>query len=85
MNYVILLHSQTTKQMKKLTEIKIGDLVLASYKYGSVCGIVKKINKNTIVVNRHWQKYNTYTASNVDLNITISRIYDINPDGFILN
>jgi len=46
----------------KATDLKIGDFITGSYKYGCVSGIVKKINKNTVVVNQHSEYYNTYTA-----------------------
>jgi len=68
----------------KATDLKIGDFITGSYKYGCVSGIVKKINKNTVVVNQHSEYYNTYTALNKDLNITISRIQEVNPIGIIL-
>lgn len=65
-------------------EIKIGDFVKGSYKYGCVCGIVKKINKKNVVVSRHREYYNEYTNLNIDLNITIARITEINPVGIVL-
>ena len=65
-------------------EIKIGDFVQGCYKYGCVSGIVTKIKKNIVVVDEHDQYYNTFTSLNKELNITISRIYSINPSGIEL-
>jgi len=66
------------------TDLKIGDLILGQYKYGCCFGIVKKINKNTVIVDQCMQYRNEYTKLNRDLNVTISRIYEVNPEGAII-
>ena len=65
-------------------ELKIGDFITASYKYSAVSGIIKRVNKSSVVVNRHQQNRNTYTPLNIDLNITISRIREVNPEGITI-
>jgi hypothetical protein len=67
-----------------MENIKIGDLVLAKYKFGCVSGIVKKIKKNVVVVDRYQQCYDNYYPLHTELNITISRIREINPQGITI-
>ncbi len=68
----------------KANNLKIGDFILGSYKYGCVSGIVKKIKKNVVVIDQYSGYYNTYTAMNTELNVTIGRVYKINPTGIEL-
>ena len=66
------------KATLNLSEIKVGDFINASYKYGCVSGIIIKIFKNHVVVSQHQQYYNYYKDLKISLNVTKKRISEVN-------
>jgi hypothetical protein len=68
-------------------EIKIGDFIYGSYKYGSICGIVVKVNKSVVVIQQYNGFYNTYTKTENIVNVTKNRIYEVGlePNGILVN
>jgi hypothetical protein len=70
----------TTAAITNLNEIKIGDFIKGSYKFGCICGIVTDIKKSIVVIKECNQLYNEYTLTNNLVNITKSRIYKIGLD-----
>ena len=58
-------------------EIKKGDFIKGQYKFGCINGIVTKVNKNHVVINRHSWTQNQFTATNELVNVTKSRIYQV--------
>lgn len=75
------LHIQKPQKMKNTTlnqsEIKIGDFIKGSYKFGCIYGIVTKVNKTKIIIMEYRQWYNEYTMTNILVNVTKSRISSI--------
>lgn len=63
-----------------ITEIKIGDFITGKYKYGIICGIVTKIKKSMVVIQKCNPFYNEYTLTNNLVNVTKSKIYQIGLD-----
>lgn len=55
-------------------EIKIGDFIGGKYQYGYVYGVVVKILKNHVVINRYSEYYYDYTQTTKMMNVTKSRI-----------
>jgi len=68
-------------------EIKIGDFIKGSYKYGCICGIVLKVNKSVVVIQEYNGFYNTYTKTENIVNVTKNRISEIGlePNGILKN
>ncbi len=60
-----------------IAEIKIGDFVKGSYKFGCICGVVTEIKKSIVVVNQCNPYYNEYTMTTNLVNVTKSRITKI--------
>ena len=58
-------------------EIKIGDFIKGSYKFGCICGIVIEIKKSIVVIKQCNAYYNEYTLTNNLVNVTKSRISKI--------
>jgi hypothetical protein len=58
-------------------EIKKGDFIKGQYAFGCINGIVTKVNKNNVVINRHLNLYNEFTPTNELVNVTKSRIYQV--------
>ena len=69
-------HNMKTQQLTP-TEIKIGDFIKGSYKFGCIYGVVTKVNKTKIVIMECRQWYNEYTMTNILVNVTKSRISSI--------
>ena len=59
------------------TDIKIGDFIKGSYKFGCICGVVKSVKKSIVIINQCDPNYNEYTLTNRTVNITKSRISQI--------
>jgi len=58
-------------------EIKVGDFIKGSYKFGCIAGIVVKLKKSTVVIKKCNQYYNEYTTIESLANVTRSRITQI--------
>jgi len=61
-------------------EIKIGDFIKGSYKFGCICGIVTEIKKSIVVIKQCNPYYNEYTLTTNLVNVTKSRISKIGLD-----
>lgn len=61
-------------------QIKIGDFIQGSYKYGCICGIVVDIKKSIVIINECKPYYNEYTVINNLVNVTKSRIRKVGLD-----
>ena len=61
-------------------EIKIGDFIKGSYKFGCICGVVKEIKKSIVVIKQCNPHYNEYILTNILVNVTKSRISKIGLD-----
>ncbi len=72
---VSLRYQFKTKEMAD--EIKIGDFIKGSYKFGCVHGIVTKVKKSMVVIKKCNQYYNEYTLTEMLVNVTKSRITEI--------
>ncbi len=58
-------------------EIKVGDFIKGSYKFGAIDGIVVKVTKSIVVIKHCKQNAFTYTMTDTLVNVTKSRIYEI--------
>jgi len=61
-------------------EIKIGDFIKGSYKFGCICGVVTEIKKSIVVIKQCNPYYNEYTLTTILVNVTKSRISKIGLD-----
>ena len=61
-------------------QIKIGDFIKGSYKFGCICGIVTEIKKSIVVVKECNSYYDEYALTDNLVNVTKSRIYKIGLD-----
>ena len=61
-------------------EIKIGDFIKGSYKFGCICGVVTEIKKSIAVIKQCNPYYNEYTLTTILVNVTKSRISKIGLD-----
>ena len=59
------------------SEIKIGDFIKGSYKFGCIQGIVIEVEKSIVVIKKCNQYYNEYTLTEILVNVTKSRITKI--------
>ena len=66
-------------------QIKVGDVIRGAYRYSSICGKVLKVLKNKVVIQRHHVYFNEHTPTNEEVNVTLSRVYEImNPEKIII-
>ena len=61
----------------EIENLKPGDFIKASFRYGNRCGIVEKIKKEIVVIKNCTQFYNKFTLTNELVNITKKRITEI--------
>lgn len=59
------------------SEIKIGDFIKGSYKFGCIQGVVTEVKKSIVVIKRCNQYYNEYTVAETLVNVTKSRINQV--------
>ena len=71
---------KTVKTNKMANEIKIGDFIKGSYKFGCICGVVTEIKKSIVVIKQCTPYYNEYTLTTNLVNVTKSRISNIGLD-----
>lgn len=57
-----------------LDNIKVGDFIKGSYKFGIVSGVVSQIKKSIVVIKICNEHYNEYTLTEHLLNVTKKRI-----------
>jgi len=58
-------------------DIKIGDFVKGSYKFGCICGVVVDAKKSIVIIKKCNQNYNEYTLTEKLVNVTKSRITEV--------
>jgi hypothetical protein len=61
----------------KNQEIKIGDFIKGSYKFGVIYGVVTEIKKSIVVINECTCHYEQYTMTTNLVNVTKTRIFQI--------
>jgi hypothetical protein len=66
--------------MTTTNEIKIGDFIQGSYRYGCICGVVCEIKKSIVVIKQCTQFYEIFTLTNNLVNVTKKRINKIGLD-----
>jgi hypothetical protein len=60
-----------------MDDIKIGDFVKGSYKFGCICGVVVDVKKSIVIIKKCNQHYNEYTLTEKLVNVTKSRIREV--------
>ncbi len=60
-----------------MDEIKIGDFVKGSYKFGCIFGVVVDVKKSIVIIKKCNQHYNEYTLTEKLVNVTKSRITEV--------
>jgi len=66
-------------------QIKVGDIIRGAYRYSSIMGKVIKVLKNKVVIQRHHVYFNEHTPTDEEVNVTLSRVYEImNPEKIII-
>ena len=59
------------------SQIKVGDFIKGSYKFGVVSGIVTKIQKSIVVIKKLNPHYTEYNKTDELVNITKTRIFRV--------
>lgn len=60
-----------------MDDIKIGDFIKGSYKFGCICGVVIDVKKSIVIIKKCNQNYSEYTLTEKLVNITKSRITEV--------
>lgn len=60
-----------------MNDIKIGDFIKGSYKFGCICGVVVDIKKSIVIIKNCNQHYNEYTLTEKLVNVTKNRINQV--------
>ena len=58
--------------------IQVNDFIKGSYKFGVICGRVKQVKKNRVVIEKYRQYYESLTPTGEEVNVIISRIHEVN-------